>query len=249
MSAKKRITNLTIDRVALVSAGSNPHADVVLTKNKPTDEPPKETEQMTTNIDKSKLNADEQKALDALLAKCATVEGQPAPEELIKTLPPELQALVKSATDTAAKAVAKAEEAQAEVALEKAKREESEFVAKHSVLVKAFPGKAEDSASLLFRVKKAMSAEDYAALETLLKAGNTALASAMQEDGNDFSAPSGGTEDIVKKLPEMARARAAEKKINYAKALEELTVEHASAIQKSRRDKARRARRDDDNND
>lgn len=245
----KKLTNLQITRVALVGAGSNPHADVVLIKSAPV--PPQSTQTkepvaMKKNIDISKLSPEEQASMVALLAKSATDLVDPAPvevtgeEAIIKSLPPEAQAILKAAKDRADEAVVKAEAAQTAAAVEKALREESAFVTKNAPIIKSFPGESNVNAALMYRISKAVAPADYAALEVLLKAGNSALASMGDEIGNSHDAPeSGGMSEIAK----AAKALQVEKGIPYSQALEETMQAKPELVQKMRQSKSRKTAR------
>lgn len=206
---------------------------------------------MKKNIDKSKLSAEEQTALDALLAKSATdITDTPAPpttnkdEEIIKSLPPEAQAIIEKSKTEAAEALAEARRATEAATFEKHARETNEFVADNIDLMKGYPGKPDDNAKLLYRVKKAVTPADYTEIEKLFKAGGAALASATSEKGTT----KGGDvaeQTIMQELSEKAHARAAEKNISYSKAYDEILDENSDKVQEVRKAKKRRERAQD----
>lgn len=248
----KTLKNLTINRVALVPAGSNPLADVVLIKSKPEVSPqPKEPVFMKKNIDISKLSPEEQATMATLLQKSATDVADPAPaaaaaEEIIKALPPEAQAILKSAQEQAAQAIAKAEEATATALFEKHAREENEFVAQVSPVIKHFPGKTDETARMLHRVKKAVLPADYTALESMLKAGNAALDSATAERGTT----QGGSDSSpdLNELDTMAKALQKEKNLTYSEAYALVLEQNPEKVAQIRKAKKARRQQDEDNN-
>lgn len=253
-----RLKNLNIERVALVPAGSNPHADVVLFKSHPEAiHPPKEQAGMLKkNIDISKLNPEEAAQMTALLAKSATDVSDPPPapeepseEDILKSLPEAARALVAKAQKTADEATAAAKEAtrQAEAAteaamIEKAAREENEFIAKAVPFLKSYPGTTADSAKLLFRVKKALKDDAaYEALVTLMKAGDAALQSQMEETGSTVTAT-----PEADQLSTVAKSIQEKEKISYSDAYAKAMEQHPELVAAARA--ARQSRNDDNDN-
>lgn len=212
---KHTLKDLSITRVALVPAGSNPMADIVLFKSKPSEPPPqsKESGFMKKNIDTSKLNAAELAALETLLNKSATDIVDPAApppsEDILKDLPPAVRAIVEKAQTDAADAKRVAETATATATLEKALREEGDFVTANTAMVKAYPGDAAANARLLHRIKKALKPEDYVEAEKLIKAGNAALEQACAALGGDGESTT--VSGAKEKLQELAKAIQKEK--------------------------------------
>lgn len=241
--AKQVLRKLTINRVALVQTGSNPGAEIMLFKSKKEDPQPEDKEFTDMKIDSSKFTKEEKEQLTALLAKGGvTVEPDPVPEDVLKTLAPEVRAIVEKAQAdaAAAKADAAAAKASADAAtatatLEKAAREETEFVAKSQDIVKSYPGTAEESTRLLFRVKKAIKPEDFTALETLLKAGNAALAKATGEIGSNEHGRTHGAafEELKKKANELV----ASEKIPFSKAFDRVCDENPELVSEYRSEK------------
>ena len=248
----QKLKNLSITRVALVPAGSNPLADVVLLKKKP--EQPKEPVSMKLkkSIDKSKLSTEDQTALDALLQKCSTdlPDAAPGPEDeddkIVKSLPPEAQAILKKAQEDAATARKDAERATEIAVMEKSLREEHDGVLALTPLVKAFPGDNKANATLMYRVKKALKEADFTALETLIKAGAAALASVTAEIG---VVGAGVESSIGAELTELAKKRQVEKGIPYSDAYSEIITENAEKVAQLRKEQARARRRDQDGDD
>jgi len=237
--ATKILRKLAITRVALVEVGSNPQAEILLFKSKAPQPGDKEFTDM--KIDATKYSKEEVDQLKALLAKGGvTVEAEPVPEEVLKTLAPEIRAMVEKAQSDATQAIAdakaatdQAKEATATAVLEKAAREESEFVAKSQDIVKAYPGEVDASTRLLYRVKKAIKAEDFTALEVLLKAGNTALAAATgDERGHGQEGQTQGTAfaDLKKKAEDIQKTE----KIPFSKAFDRACDENPELVKEYR---------------
>lgn len=235
--AAKVLRKLSINRVALVETGSNPGAAIMLFKSKAVTPQPEDKEFTDMKIDSSKYTKEEKEALTALLAKGGvTVEAEPVPEELLKTLAPEIRAMVEKAQTDAAAAVADAKAAResadaatATASLEKAAREETEFVAKSQDIVKAYPGEVDASTRLLFRIKKALKAEDYTALETLLKAGNTALASATGSElghGQEGRTHGEAYKELKKKADDLVKSE----KMLFSKAFDQVCDENPDLV-------------------
>lgn len=239
-----KLKNLTITRVALVPAGSNPQADIVLFKSKPGEPPtqPKESVFMKKHIDTSKLSADEVTALNALLTKSATdIADTPAappepevPADVMKSLPPAVQAFIQKTQKAAEDAQAAAEKAMATATLEKAAREENEFVAASGAIVKGYPGKADENARLLFTISKKLGAADYAKVETLFKAGAAALAQAEEVLGDDKdNTPRGNAQMVLKEKAE--EIRKANPKLSKNEAYEQACLENMDLVRELRR--------------
>lgn len=237
---KQKLKELSITRVALVPAGSNPLADIVLFKSKPDAPPtqPKEPGFMKKHIDTSKLSAAEVTALQALLAKSATdIEDPVTPptsgeEAIIKALTPEARAILEKAQRTANEAREAAESAVATATLEKALREETEFVAANTAIVKAYPGDADKNARLLHRIKKALKPEDYTEAEKLIKAGNAALEQACGETGVNGSDTS--TSNAKEKLAEIAKQLAKDESLRYDIAYEKACANNMDLVRQAR---------------
>jgi predicted transcriptional regulator len=248
MANKNKLTSLSITRVALVAAGSNPEAEIVLAKNAPPVVPPqpKEPVFMKKNIDKSKLSAEEQTALETLLSKSATdIEDAPAPptpvEEVIKSLPPEAQAIIKSANDRADQAIAKAnaataaaEAAQQTANIEKAAREESEFVTANTELVKSFPGPTVDNAKMLYRMHKTLPKADYDAMVGLLKSGGAAIAATTVETGQAAAEVIGTVNELNAKAEELRKKNP---EMSFSDALDQAMEQNPDLVRKARASK------------
>lgn len=250
--AKNVLRKLSINRVALVARGSNPEAEIMLFKSFKEDTSPQPGEKEFTDmkIDSTKYTKEERESLVALLAKGGvTVEEEKTPtvpDEILKTLSPEVLAIItkanataEAATASAAAAIEKANQAEAIASLEKSAREETEFVGSNLELVKSFPGTADASARVLHRVKKAVKPEDYAALETLIKAGNAALAKATTETGH--SEP-GTVDNAYRELDKLAKAKVTSDKMSYAKAFDVVCDEHPELVAQYREERGTSAR-------
>lgn len=243
--ATKILRKLVINRVALVEAGANPEAAILLFKSKDPTPQPEDKEFTDMKIDATKYSKEEKDQLTALLAKGGvTVEADPPTEEVIKGLPEAVRAIVEKAQADAAQAIADAkaakeaaETATATAQLEKSAREETEFVAKNVDIVKAYPGEVDASTRLLFRVKKAVKTEDYTALETLLKAGNAALAAATGEElGHGNTGRTSGANafsELKKKAEEIQKAE----KIPYSKAFDRACDDNPELVAEYRTDR------------
>ena len=128
--------------------------------------------------------------------------------------------------------------AEAEIAKAKDEKLTAEFVEK----AKAFshlPGKPEDFGPVLKRVAGAVSAEDFAALETALKAANEAAAPLFKEKGR---AGAGSQRDAASELIAKAReiANASGGKLNELDAYAKAAAENPELYDRVRRETARR---------
>jgi hypothetical protein len=235
------LRNLSISRVALVPSGSNPEADIVLFKSTPKVPPiQKEIGFMKKHIDVSKLTPSELEVLGTILAKSATDIADPAPpapppsdEAILKTLPPDVMAIVQKAKDDAATARADAESATAVATFEKVQRETSEFVTVTTPLIKAFPGDAGANARILYRVKKSVSADDYTELEKMIKSGSAALAQVTGAIGGDGATAS--VADATGQLKKIAKEKqAANPKLTFTQAYEETLTERPDLVKEAR---------------
>ncbi len=249
--AAKTLRKMIINRVALVDVGSNPGAAIMLFKSKKEDPPQPEDKEFTDmKIDSTKYSKEEKEQLTALLAKGGvTVDADgPAPEELMKSLAPELRAIVEKAQSDAALAIAaakvaqeQANEATATAQLEKSAREETEFVAKNTAIVKSFPGDADASARLLHRVKKAVKTEDFTALETLMKSGNEALAKLTNTElGHGEEGRTHG--EAYAELKKKANDYAGEHKMSFSKAFDKVCDDNPALVAEYRDEKKSGAR-------
>jgi hypothetical protein len=106
-------------------------------------------------------------------------------------------------------------------------------------MVKAFPGKVEDTADLLFRIRKTIKPEDFTALEAILKASQAALESLTQERGTTAATSSSEADELMVK----ARALADEKKISFSEAYSQVMTANPELVAAMRR---RRSERDDE---
>lgn len=238
-----KLRKLSITRVALVEVGSNPEAAIMLFKSKNVAPQPEDKEFTDMKIDATKYTKEEKEALTALLAKGGvTVEADalPVPEEVLKTLSPEIRAIIDKAQSDAAEAktaaataIAQANEATASAALEKGAREETEFVSKSTGILKSYPGENDASTRLLYRVKKAIKPEDYTALEVLLKAGNTALAGAVGTElghGQEGRTHGQAFDELKKKAEELQKSE----KIPFSKAFDRACDENPELVKEYR---------------
>jgi phosphoribosylamine-glycine ligase len=151
------------------------------------------------------------------------------------------EAMAKAALEReAALAREEARTATEAAVLEKTVREESEFIAQHTAVVKAYPGKADDSARLLFRIKKAVKADDYTALEVLIKAGNAALTQSGRAIG--LTAPEASASTAAEELRTLATEISKAQHIPFADAYEKACYERQDLVA----DVRKRRSRDDD---
>lgn len=174
-------------------------------------------------------------------------------EKVMKSVAPEVRAIIEKAEKAAADAQAAASkaqkdatDAQATATLEKSVREESEFAKTAEPIVKNLPGKADENGRLLHRIKKALEAhgakEDFAKLEAIIKAGNEGVAKAMEVSGVEtLTAQFGKAYDQLKsKAEELVKG---DSKLTFAKAFDRVCRQEPELVNEYRKDK-KRAERD-----
>ena len=193
MAAKTqhRLTNLRIDEISLVDRPANPDARVALVKRAPesageTPTTPQEETVMSTpteTVEKAPETVEKAETVTISKAQMESIE---------KALKDTQEMLAKSeARALAAEAVAKAE----------AERRETEEFTKRAEALKSLPGvSTADLGALLLTISKAVPAETFEALETVLKAAHEALATGetLAETGTASTAASVSGDPIEK---------------------------------------------------
>lgn len=180
-----KLTGLELDRVDLVTAGANPGAHVLIHKFETPD------------------------ILEATVSDAVeTVEAPEAPvEEVSMSEETPVETVAKADFDTLQKSleseVAKAAALEERIAKMERERKQAEFVAKAAEYSNL--GKADELGGLLLAANEAFSAEQYQALERLLKAAN-----AQVDKGElfaQFSRTEGDSPDAMDRITSLAKAK------------------------------------------
>lgn len=206
------------DRLAAVEAASPP-------QEQPMPEPDPAAE---------KAEATAKAAQDASIAKAVEAAVAKATEDLRKQ--------AEDMRKAAEAATARAEKAEATANAEKAARELTDMTkAAEGPDFGRLPGEPVAKAKALVALAGLPDAE-RGTLEAMLKAGNSALAPAFREvgKGGDF-APAGGTAEA--ELDALAKARAAETHVPYAKAYAEVLAANPEIYRRHKAEQRARAAR------
>lgn len=202
---RNRLRNLKLTRVDRVAAGANPESHIVLFKSEAdliakADTSGTMSDQGATLSDKTDETLDVQpNEVDISMADDVT-EIETVAKADFEAVQKQLEDLSKALEDAQAE---KAEAAE-QVAKMEADRKAAEFVAKAKDYANI--GKADELGALLLAANESFSAEQYQALERLLKAAN-----AQMEAGDLFAqfSKAEGDEptDVVDKVNALAKAK------------------------------------------
>lgn len=200
---------------------------------------------------------------ETLAAIKKTAKGEKTPEELaaeerervLKTVSPEVRAVIesteriaKAAQEDAKRAEERAKRAEADALIEKDARAETAFAKSVEADVKNLVGKPEDTGRLLYRVKKAIetngSKDDYDALMKILKSGNAAAEKLADETGEDSSESGfGKAYDELKDKAERMVAADTTGAVTFAKAFAKVSAQNPKLASQYRKEKQESERR------
>lgn len=191
---KHRLSNMSLDFVSLVSAGDNPEAHVVISKAAPDN---KQEDDMGDLISKDDLapevvayiegletdNADLTKSLEEAETTTETLKADLKKAEdsglIVKSEAEQFEALLEKA-DPAVRVLLKKQADDLAAAQKIAKEERDERISKEFVSKAAtmpmLAEKTDEFGALLHKAADALPAEDFAALEAVLKTANEQIA-------------------------------------------------------------------------
>lgn len=231
----KRLRDLRVHKVALVPAGANPDAFVVLFKAKDTPPqpgaiPPQEEKPVKKIQDMTQ---------EELVAYATELEKSKAPVEEPKPEVPEaVQKMLDAQTEEIKKATARAEAAENAAKVEKEARERAEFVVVAKATIPHLPGQDVAKGHLLYEISKGVAKDTYDALITLLKAGEEATVKALNEIGNDEGSITGSA---FEKIETLAKALVKDGKADtLAKAVDLVAQQNPELYQEYRAENRRR---------
>jgi len=154
----------------------------------------------------------------APVAAAPIVKTDDMPEAVKKAIDAQNEVIAKQA-DEIKKANERVAKAEAEAAIEKEKRETTEFIQKAREELPNLSGTAEEKGAVLQKMAKSMSKEDYDKAVTLMKSGDAAVATLLKTEhgsGNgDDSSDGTAVSDLKKAATEI---RKAEPKLSEAQA-------------------------------
>lgn len=200
---------MAFDFVSLVPAGDDPMAQVVISKIDPTLSHDKENNDMGVQINKSDLDPEVVAYIDELEAEVADLSTALLDSEdfidglsedaLLAKADPAVAALIKSQK-------AALEEAEKIAKTERDIRLDREFISKAAALPNISTN-PDELGGLLRRVTEAVSAEDAAAIEGILKSANEQIAKGLlfNEYGR-YGAPYTTDASVVAKAEELRKA-------------------------------------------
>lgn len=219
-----RLTNLELHEISCVDAPANEGARVLLFKSlddpqggEPADKHKDTKMPDLTEAAVAKMIADATVAADAktadAIAKALTGAKVESDAEITKAL---AGAKVEADAEIA-KMAARADTAEAAVAVEKLARELAVLEKRAETEFGTLPGTAADKAASL-KALEAMPEAARKTLETMLAAGNTAMKASFRPRGVDGTAPAGNGADG--ELTTKAHAIAAAENLTFAKAFD-----------------------------
>ena len=214
--ARKRLKDLTITKVALVPAGANPGAHVVLYKSASVDDPDPTKKEEPVKKALKDMTHEELLAHAEELEKAAPAAADPEPE-----IPAAVQKMLDDQATAIAKANARAEAAEAAAKVEKEARERTGMASVAKTKIPHLPGTDIDKGNVLYDMEKSMSKESYEAAVTLLEAGNAAVAKALEvsgfdEEGNEGDSAIEKLDAIAKQLVKDGKAKTYEQAFDKA---------------------------------
>lgn len=196
--ARKRLKDLTITKVALVPAGANPGAHVVLYKSAPVEDPDPTKKEEPVKKALKDMTHEELLAHAEELEKAAPAAAEPEPE-----IPAAVQKMLDDQAQAIKKANDRAEAAEAAAKVEKEARERTSMASVAKAKIPHLPGTDTERGNVLYDMEKSLSKESYEAALKLLEAGNAAVAKAMEATGFDEDGTEG--DSAVEKLDAIAK--------------------------------------------
>jgi hypothetical protein len=232
-----QLRRITLKRVSTVDDGANQHADILMIKSicgkagcDGSCEACKDAESKSARKNKGESMAEDLATVQADLAK-ARADSEEKIAALTKRLDDQAVEAAQVKADLAkAKADAEANATKAAQAEEIAKSErEARMLTECIAIGKSkfgnIPGKDEEKGALIKTLKQKLTVEEYAEVEKLFVSHEAALKQLGNPPGTSGSTTAGGG-SAYDRMQSLAKARQAEKNIDFSKALSQITTEN-----------------------
>lgn len=236
-----RLQKLKVNFVSLVDKPANQSAVHVLAKRDAPEQTPKESAPVSHAAVATPTVADQPAAITKADMEAAIAEAIRKSGEAYEAKLTEANTKVEKLNKDLEETTARAQTAEQVAKAEQEARETTTAIAKAAKEMPSLPGTTpEEIGPLLRLVSKALPAEDFAKLETILKAASVAVAKGdlFKENGSSYPTNANGSQSAEAKLQDVAKQlREADPTLTPAKAIAKAMETRPDLVQLDRVEK------------